>query len=521
MTRKRRAIIPIVLVTLVLPASALGAPAVTNTNDSGPGSLRQALADAVTGESIDIPAGTYTLTSGQLSVNGKSLTLVGAGARSTIVTAGGASRVFLLNGNPTRLSGMTITGGRLDAAAETDECHGGAGICNANDLELTDVAVVGNVANMTTNSSNAVGGAGIYNNGDTVTMTRTTVAGNRATVEISNSLILAAGGGGYFNNGDGGAITNTTISGNTLTANGACTQATGCRHGGGGVYNNGDTITFTNSTVADNSVGGTAPTTGGNYFNDNSPAAVFKNSIVSGGSCDTFNAPVSSSSGGNVESAATCGFTAATDKPNSDPLLAALADNGGQTDTRALSPGSPAIDAAVACPPPDTDQRGVARPVGGACDSGAFELGPSAATPPPPAGTRPPACADKVKPITKLSRKGVKRRGSTLRLKGRARDRGAPCPSGLRRVLVSLARVSGRNGVNCRFLRSPRKFQLTRPKNCRRPVLFNATGKRSWRFVFRLNLRPGKYRVQARAIDKARNKETPKKRRNIVFFTVR
>jgi len=56
-----------------------------------------------------------------------------------------------------------------------------------------------------------------------------------------------------------------------------------------------------------------------------------------------------------------------------DPLLSPLADNGGPTRTMALDPASPAVDFGVDCPPPDTDQRGVART--GICDSGAFEIG--------------------------------------------------------------------------------------------------------------------------------------------------
>jgi hypothetical protein len=53
-----------------------------------------------------------------------------------------------------------------------------------------------------------------------------------------------------------------------------------------------------------------------------------------------------------------------------------LQDNGGSTPTIALLPESPAVDLVdqEACPPPETDQRGVERPQGGACDSGAYEL---------------------------------------------------------------------------------------------------------------------------------------------------
>ncbi|TMC57853.1 MAG: hypothetical protein E6J26_05765 [Chloroflexi bacterium] len=64
-----------------------------------------------------------------------------------------------------------------------------------------------------------------------------------------------------------------------------------------------------------------------------------------------------------------------------DPLLAPLADNGGPTRTRALLPGSPAIDAGNPVPSTvdelhacaDVDQRGVPRPIGRFCDSGAYE----------------------------------------------------------------------------------------------------------------------------------------------------
>jgi hypothetical protein len=64
-----------------------------------------------------------------------------------------------------------------------------------------------------------------------------------------------------------------------------------------------------------------------------------------------------------------------------DPLLEPLADNGGLTLTHALRPGSPAIDrgtgvtSATFFDCPKTDQRGVTRPMGMACDVGAFELG--------------------------------------------------------------------------------------------------------------------------------------------------
>jgi hypothetical protein len=81
------------------------------------------------------------------------------------------------------------------------------------------------------------------------------------------------------------------------------------------------------------------------------------------------------SGGGNVEdtSPSQCGLGAG-DRIGVDPLLGPLAANGGPTLTQRPLTGSPALDAGVACAA--TDQRGVARPQGAACDSGAYELAP-------------------------------------------------------------------------------------------------------------------------------------------------
>jgi hypothetical protein len=110
-----------------------------------------------------------------------------------------------------------------------------------------------------------------------------------------------------------------------------------------------------------------------------------KQSIVANGTPPNCAGPFNPASlGGNLEDANTCHFTAANDKPNVNPLLGPLANNGGPTDTMALLPGSPAIDgtgarnlvraglSAVNCP--STDQRGVTRPQGSACDIGAYEV---------------------------------------------------------------------------------------------------------------------------------------------------
>jgi hypothetical protein len=56
-----------------------------------------------------------------------------------------------------------------------------------------------------------------------------------------------------------------------------------------------------------------------------------------------------------------------------DPLLGLLSKNGGTTATHALLAGSPAIDAGTSEGCPATDQRGVTRPQGEACDMGSYE----------------------------------------------------------------------------------------------------------------------------------------------------
>ena len=102
--------------SLAAPGFAQAAPAVTNTNDNGSGSLRAAIAGAAPGE---------TITSGQLDVN-KNLTLDGANARTTIITAGGRNfRVISNSGPNVTLRDLTITGGSPDT--EAPDCTAAAG----------------------------------------------------------------------------------------------------------------------------------------------------------------------------------------------------------------------------------------------------------------------------------------------------------------------------------------------------------------------------------------------------------
>jgi hypothetical protein len=134
------------------------------------------------------------------------------------------------------------------------------------------------------------------------------------------------------------------------------------------------TLTLVNTTVANNFAqnGATA------IRNDG--WMVLRNNIIEG-DCQ-LTAPWESL-GGNIESGGnTCGLVPPIDRVgvSSEELnLDELRDNGGPTETHALVSGSVAINFAEECIDADgfpllTDQRGVSRPQGPACDSGAFEL---------------------------------------------------------------------------------------------------------------------------------------------------
>jgi hypothetical protein len=116
---------------------------VSNTNDNGPGSLRQALVDAHDGDTIDATgiSGVITLTTGQLVVD-KSVTINGAGADVLAIDGNAASIVFFIFRNPpgetVTISGLTIRNGRGGSF--------GGGIENEETLTLANSAVTGNLA---------------------------------------------------------------------------------------------------------------------------------------------------------------------------------------------------------------------------------------------------------------------------------------------------------------------------------------------------------------------------------------
>ena len=364
---------------------------VTNTNDNGTGSLRQALADAHDGDTIDFGVtGTITLTTGGLPVN-KSISINGPGSDHLTVDGNHASGVFqvqLDGGGATTIAGLTITNGNANR---------GGGISNVSSmLTVSNCTISGNSA------PDVFGvGGGISND----------VAFSNATLEILNCTISgnSAGdnGGGIYNYGGSNTATlkvlNSTISGNSahfygggifnISAYGGSAPAdvlnctlSGNSAGrfGGGIYNNSavdgsSPLEILHSTFSDNSAfqgpsGGIA----------NFSATLQLGSTILNASSISNSSGTITSLGYNLSSDDGAGFLTATgDQINTTPMLGPLQDNGGLTFTHALLTGSPAMDAGdpnfdpnAFNPPMLYDQRGPGydRVAHGRVDIGAFEI---------------------------------------------------------------------------------------------------------------------------------------------------
>ncbi len=186
---------------------------------------------------------------------------------------------------------------------------------------------------------------GMYLQGLALTITASTISGNRAFYN-----------GGLWISGREANLTNVTVAGNTAFGS----------NGAGLWLAHEPTGTILNSTIADNHSTADGQIAGAIFGSGLS----LKNTIVSGNSaqytpgCDSKHA----SGGGNLQwpSGALC-----SDNPTvADPLLGALGDHGGPTQTLLPAAGSPAVGLGSDCPP--TDQRGIAR--GEPCTAGAVEV---------------------------------------------------------------------------------------------------------------------------------------------------
>jgi hypothetical protein len=403
----------------------LGAPAeaatfnVSNLNDSGAGSLRQAILDANAAAGPDVITfqagltGTITLTSGQLELY-DSVDIQGPGAAVITVDGNNSSRVFYLYNSDAlidvSISGLTVAHGNAS--------EGGGIIDWGENLTLDHVTVQNNTA--TTNEGGGGGGLARKEILGSLTIRNSVFSGNDATdstgggiyiqnntapILIQDTLITGnhagfLGGGIYLYDSVGGVkIDRSTISGNTAEVRGggiylydvgaaiAIENSTvsgnhAISGAGGGIYAYHvglGGLAVRNSTIAGNDAGGSG---GGIYLYYD--AATVTNSIIAGntggkGSEDLAGAGTFDLSYSLVQAPGTANIDdGGGNLLDQDPLLGPLGDHGGPTPTQLPAANSPAVNAGdpAFTPPPATDQRGFARVANGRIDMGAVELNP-------------------------------------------------------------------------------------------------------------------------------------------------
>lgn len=333
---------------------------VTNLNDSGAGSLRQAVLDANASVGVadeirfaDGMTGTVVLTSGQLALT-DDVTISGdtTGDKRADITISGnnASRIFNQTGSNTdvALQGLTLIN------AGTTSIFGGAvRAYESGTLAISDTTISNNTSRS---------GSGIYAVMTTVTVTNSLIANNTAT---SGTFT----GGGIYVSGDTLTLVNTTVDGNSTNSL------------GGGIGAAGATVNLINSTITNNhaDVDGTSTTASGGMA---STSATFNitNSVVADNTSGS--AFVEHDIGSRVETADHSVFGTAVNiffnfssvTGIADVGLGTLALHGGTTATRDItSATSVLIDFGTNTGVPATDANGNARIVGGTVDVGATE----------------------------------------------------------------------------------------------------------------------------------------------------
>lgn len=318
---------------------------------------------------------------------------------------GGA--VFVNTASAT-ITGSTFRGNHTGDAADCNANNtatwggpGGAIYSYTGTVNITDSTFEGNYTGdgsivIGTNSHGGDGGDGgaVYSVFGITTIARSTFSGNYTGIGKDGLTIDGRGGnGGAVAVAGYGAyltrITNSTFSGNYTGTGGT----NGSGGNGGAVWVNSDVhiaaSTFSGNEVAASHTDGQ----GGAIFNQNSTliigGSVLTGSILGGIPTNDFRhtSAISTSRGYNiVTSGGSTVFTATGDQYGVDPSLGSLTDNGGLTETFLPADGSLAIDSIPSgtsitlgsldyslCP--GTDQRGITRPQGLACDIGSVEAG--------------------------------------------------------------------------------------------------------------------------------------------------
>ncbi len=302
-------------------------------------SLRDAVDTAASGDTIQIPAGHYILTLGQISFS-KDLTFAGSGARTTVIDGNASSGIFFATqGINVELDDLSLVNGNGFA---------GSALAALSFDPSTPFALTIRRCTFANHQSRAQGGA-VWLQFVDLTLEDSTFSNNHS----------GFSGGAIFSNQSGGSIVNSTFSGNTA--------------GGGGalLFQSGGTnpLSLINNTFTANQ---------GSTFSGavriSADDLTLSNNIIAGNAgrgCSLFGASIVTDH--NLDSDGSCGFTGPGDLSGVAAVLGPLANHGGPTDTHALLVGSPAIDAGGNATCTAADQRGVTRPQGPSCDIGAYE----------------------------------------------------------------------------------------------------------------------------------------------------
>jgi CSLREA domain-containing protein len=338
---------------------------------------------------------------------------------NSAIVAGGTGGGAITNVNG--LIMMTID----DSIFKNNSSYYGGAIQYSGSLTVTDTLFEGNTASDTGGAINSGGNTKIFNsifvensgNGGAIRQVSNTllientlfegnnkmngsggaiytVFGASSTIRNAtfiNNQVTGVGGAAYYVSGthflehvtfsgnqasDGGAIfssANLTITNSTISGNIA---VNGTDPSGGGIFNVGNsplslnnvTLTLNNASIG----GGIFQETGGTNPISIANTIIAGNTAVLGADCSDLGTRITSGGGnliGNTNSCAS--FTALNDLTNQNALLAPLANNGGFTQSHALQPGSPAINAGNPATCIDFDQRYYPRT--GNCDIGAYE----------------------------------------------------------------------------------------------------------------------------------------------------
>jgi hypothetical protein len=418
-----RSVRPDHVVATPQPVAPRGAIVVTNCDDGGPGSLREAYFNAVDGDTIDLTqlaCSTISLTTGIALTNSgatHNVTLIGPGRDELTIDGALTNRVLVHNGEgDLHLIGLSIANGSYSGpygggciysyggvhteGVDISHCslfsggayraHGGA-IYSHGRTYLSDTRITNSTAH-----SAGSGGAGGAVYAPSVQIIRSTLSGNTAVSGVNHFSL----GGGFLSTNDA-EVRYSTIADNTADIGGGLVlidsatpqtrliinstiSGNHAGYGVGGIYCGyaPSLLRIINSTITANSAAGFEVGAGAYLVS----VSEIVSSIVAGntgpqgpadiaGETET---PITGSNNIIIESL----VPLPPDTIQADPLLGPLQDNGGLTPTHALLAGSPAIDQGLNLLGLSLDQRafdedvpGYEREVGPGTDIGAFEFG--------------------------------------------------------------------------------------------------------------------------------------------------